>query len=104
MELKEPSKQTLNKYGLILEDWQAIAKRQNYVCAVCERLTSTGRLCIDHFHAKGWAKLPPGERKKWVRGLLCWVCNHYYLGRGITIPKARNVVAYLERFELGAVH
>lgn len=42
--------------------------------------------------------MPPGERVKYVRGLLCWRCNATYLGRGITIERSRNVTTYLERF------
>lgn len=98
--IKEPSKATLAKYGLSKEDWLDLVKKQNAVCYVCLKLTSTGRLCIDHEHVKGWKKMPPEERKKYVRGLLCWVCNHYYLGRGITIEKAVRVADYLREYEL----
>ena len=34
-----------------------------------------------------------------VRGITDWFCNHSYLGRGITLTIAKNVVAYLEAFE-----
>jgi hypothetical protein len=97
--LKEPSRQTLAKYGLSVLDWQELAKRQSYVCFVCKKLTTTGRLCIDHEHAKGWKKMPPEQRKLYVRGLLCWVCNHYYVGRGISVQKAQNVALYLTEYE-----
>lgn len=97
-DLREPKPPTLRRYGLSLDEWRAMAERQGYVCFVCEKEPSTGRLCIDHFHVKGWKKMPPEERKKYVRGLLCWFCNHSYVGRGITVAKARRVVAYLEAF------
>jgi len=53
---------------------------------------------FDHEHTKGWKQMPPEERAEYVRGLTCWFDNHSYLGRGITIEKAQNVVAYLKRY------
>ena len=98
--LQVPKKATLSKYGLSLEEWQEIAARQGYVCAVCKKLTKTGRLCIDHFHAPKWKKMPPEERKKYVRGILCFLCNTTFVGRGVTVDISKGVVAYLEAFEL----
>lgn len=100
MDLVQPSPTTLKKYGLTNEDWTAMATRQGGVCAVCKQLTKTGRLCIDHFHVKGWKKLPPEKRKLYVRGLLCWRCNTTFVGRGITVERSRCVTTYLEAFEL----
>lgn len=74
-------------------------EEQNGVCFVCKKSPSTGRLCIDHEHAPGWKKMPDEERKRYVRGLLCWWCNSAYLARGITIFKAENVVEYLKQYE-----
>lgn len=96
--IKVPSKTTLDRYGLSETEWQAICDRQEGRCFICEKEPTTGRLCIDHEHVKGWKKMPPEMRKLFVRGLLCWVCNHYYVGRGISIQKARNVVSYLSRY------
>jgi len=96
--IKTPSLATLKKYGLSLQDWEKIRDEQGAVCFVCQKLTSTERLCIDHEHAKGWKKMPPEKRKLYVRGLLCWVCNHYYVGRGISIEKAARVVSYLTQY------
>lgn len=90
-----PKAETLRKYGLTPADWLAIADRQGYVCAVCRKLPPNGRLCTDHDHVKGWKKMPAAERRKHVRGLLCYFCNHYYVGRAITVEKAKNVHEYL---------
>ena len=95
-----PSQATLNKYGLTVDDWQKICQKQQNVCYVCHKLTSTGRLCIDHEHVKGWKNLPPEKRKLYVRGLLCWVCNHYFVGRGITVEKSQHVTQYLQEYGL----
>lgn len=96
--LLEPSSSTLKKYGLSTEEWRAMAASQKNCCFVCEREPTKGRLCIDHEHVKGWKRMPPEQRKLYVRGLLCWVCNHYYLGRGITAERARKVVSYLDAY------
>jgi len=100
MALIPPTKTTLQKYGLSLDEWQAMADAQGHRCYICRQEPSKGRLCVDHFHAKGWKKMPPEQRKLYVRALLCWTCNHYYMGRGITVEKAKNVVACLEAFEV----
>ncbi len=99
MPILTPSEATLSKYGLSEAEWREHLERQGGVCYVCRNEPSKGRLCIDHEHVKGWKKLPPEKRKIYVRGLLCWVCNHYYLGRGITISRAKNVATYLEQYE-----
>jgi recombination endonuclease VII len=91
-----PSAKTLAKYGLSEEEWWALLARQDGVCAVCRKVPN-GRFCIDHDHVKGWKKMPPEKRKQHLRGLLCWFCNHTYVGRAITVAKSRNVTAYLEQ-------
>lgn len=54
------------KYGLELEEYEALVAAQNGVCAICKGppLESTGRLSVDHCHDTGV-----------VRGLLCATCN-----------------------------
>ena len=97
MKARVPLEKTLRRYGLSREEWLAILDRQGGVCAVCRKLPTNGRLCTDHDHVKGWKKMKPHERKRHVRGLLCFFCNHYYVGRAITVFKARNVYRYLRR-------
>lgn len=97
--IKEPSPNTLKRYGLSLEEWLSILKKQGNVCAICKKEPPSGRLVTDHFHAPLWKKMPPDKRKIYVRGILCWTCNHYYVGRAITVFKAENVVVYLKEFE-----
>lgn len=94
-----PSAATLKKYGLNEAEWRSILDRQGGVCAICKKEPTKGRLCIDHEHVAGWKKMPDDQRKRYVRGLLCWFCNHYYVGRCITIEKAANVVAYLTEYK-----
>jgi len=94
-----PSPTTLKKYGLSEQEWKAHLDAQGGVCAVCKQEPKKGRLCIDHFHVKLWKKLPPEQRKQWVRGLLCWRCNTTFVGRGVTVERSKAVTAYLETFE-----
>jgi hypothetical protein len=51
------------KYGLSLEDYDAMAARQNGVCAICRR-KSDKVLSVDHSHETGM-----------LRSLLCQGCN-----------------------------
>lgn len=97
--VKVPSEPTLKKYGLTSAEWLQILESQGGVCAVCKKLPPSGRMCTDHDHVKNWKKLPPEQRKLYVRGLLCWTCNFYYCGRGINIDKSRNVTAYLMAYD-----
>lgn len=91
-----PAPKTLAKYGLTAEDWLAWLAKQGGHCAVCREPRES--LCVDHVHAKGWKKMPPEQRKLWVRGLLCFWCNSRYVGRGINPERSRRVTAYLESF------
>lgn len=99
-----PSAGTLNKYGLTQDDFRHILESQNGVCPICRHIPKPSkrdgkiRWVIDHYHVKGWKNMPPEKRKMFVRGITCWFCNRYYLGKSITIEKSKNVTAYLERF------
>jgi len=54
-----------NRYGITLDDYDFILKKQNGVCAICGRPPKEGKnLHIDHCHEKSV-----------VRGLLCFRCN-----------------------------
>lgn len=99
MTIREPTRATLKKYGLSLDEWARMLKDQDWRCPICSQAPQSGRFVIDHEHVKGWKTMKPEKRKSFVRGLLCWWCNHSYVGRGITIEKARGVLAYLEAYE-----
>lgn len=97
--VRVPTKATLRRYGLSLAEWQAILEAQGWVCAVCERVPQSGRLCVDHYHRRGWKVSPPDVRKRDVRGVLCSYCNLRLVAKGMTLSKARNIVRYLEAFQ-----
>lgn len=95
-----PSAVTLRKYGLDAQGWLGVLEAQGWVCAICKKIPKTGRLNTDHHHVDRWKKLKPEERRQYVRGIVCWNCNRYYLGRGITEEKAANVRNYLAAFNM----
>jgi len=104
MAIAYPSPGTLNKYGLTLDDFKRILEKQGGVCPICNKVPNPSkrdgkiRWVIDHYHVKGWKKMPPEKRKLYVRGICCWYCNRWYTAKGITIEKAQNIVMYLNRF------
>jgi len=75
------------KYHLEPEQYDAMLREQNYVCAVCEKPNPDGkRLSVDHDH-----------ETLQVRGLLCNNCNNG-LGRFLeNVDLLRAAIAYLER-------
>lgn len=52
------------RYGITLEEYEIVFRRQNGVCAFCGRRPSRNRLAVDHDHRTGR-----------FRGLLCTPCN-----------------------------
>ena len=94
-----PKPVTLKKYGLNEDQWLEIYRKQGEVCYICQKLPKSARLNVDHFHCKGYKKLPADEKRRWIRGLLCYWCNKCLVGRGITIEKSKRVTQYLEEFE-----
>lgn len=52
------------RYGITLEDYEAMLERQDGGCAICGRPPQGKRLSVDHNHSNGR-----------VRGLLCVRCN-----------------------------
>lgn len=66
--LKEKNRHLIYKYGITIENYNEILKKQNGVCAICHRAPGKIALHTDHCHETGK-----------VRGLLCHQCN-WYLG------------------------
>jgi hypothetical protein len=86
----------LRKYWPHLTGKQAEAERQklsdaqNACCAICKSPESRfkNRLAVDHNHKSGK-----------VRGLLCYRCNKFRVGRQ-TIETCREVLDYLIKFDV----
>lgn len=99
--LKEPAQATLDKYGITLQEWYShIAVVDGvYVCRICGLPPRTGRFVVDHKHVARWKAMPPNERKKYVRGVICTTCNHYVLTKYGSPLKHKNAAKYLEDWE-----
>ena len=93
--IREPSPQTLARYGFSLEEWRAGVDAQGGVCAICKQEKP---LVFDHDHVRGWFDMPPEKRKLFVRGWLCSYDNWRFLPRGATPEKLRNAASYLEAY------
>lgn len=100
VELRLPTQQTLDKYGLELAEWIAFIAVVDgqYVCFICGLPPKTGRFVVDHEHVRGWAAMPAARRKRYVRGVICTTCNHYILTRYGTPDRFRQAALYLERY------
>jgi len=95
-----PTEDTLEKYGLSRLDFRMRLEAQGGTCAVCKKIPTTGRWYIDHEHVKNWKKLPPEKRKLYVRGILCYFCNRFYMAKAMTKEKAQNIIVYLEEYAI----
>jgi hypothetical protein len=93
---RKPKPSGLRKYWPHLTGKQAEAERQklsdaqNACCAICKKPESAfkNRLAVDHSHSTGR-----------VRGLLCYRCNKFKVGRN-TIESAQEILDYLIKFDV----
>lgn len=97
--IQEPTPQTLKKYGLALNDWKELLCQQNYKCAICKRIPSSGIYRIDHYHAQNFKRMTAEKKRLYIRGILCFHCNRYIVPRGITAEKAQAAADYLFAFD-----
>ena len=75
---------TLAKYGLTQKQYEYMWKLHKGLCWICNRPPKKVRLNIDHDHVTGR-----------VRGLLCFRCNKFLVGRhrvGLLLHKAASYV------------
>jgi hypothetical protein len=79
-------KRTLAKYGITESDYKIMFENQEGKCAICRKDATnfTRKLGVDHNHKTGQ-----------VRGLLCYHCNKFIVGRH-TLESATKLVNYLE--------
>jgi hypothetical protein len=71
--------------GVTDEQYARMLAKQGGVCAICGNPPKSRRLDVDHNHRGGE-----------IRGLLCFTCNHYLLGKYATPAKLRRAADYLE--------
>jgi hypothetical protein len=68
-------------------------------CQACGNLPKPGRsLHVDHEHVRGYKTMSPEDKRKYVRGVLCWTCNSVILRRGVTAAKLRSAADYLDLY------
>jgi Recombination endonuclease VII len=78
---------TCRRFGITVEQYEAMLRIQGGRCAVCRNQPRTRRLAIDHDH-----------QTMAVRGLLCHRCNRGILGHANdSVDLLRRAVEYLER-------
>lgn len=93
-------------YGITLKEWENMFEEQHGVCWICGALPPSGRLSVDHIHIKGFKSMMAEEKKKYVRALLCYMCNTGLKGFEKTIDGRRNrqslegTYRYFQKFKL----
>jgi Recombination endonuclease VII len=92
-----PAPATLRKYGLDVDSWSAFGEAQGWRCP-CGRVPGTGKFNIDHEHVRGWKAMKPEDRRRYVRGLVCWTCNMFTLAKGATAERLRRLADYLDAY------
>lgn len=80
------------EFGLTLDQYEQLLRKQNGLCAICHQACKTGRrLAVDHDHNTGE-----------VRGLLCGNCNR---GLGMfndNVVWLNRAIAYVSVLKAGA--
>jgi hypothetical protein len=86
-------KMNLRKYGLSLDDYDAMVTQQQGVCAACGQPETASNqfgvipLSIDHDHETGK-----------IRGLLCMRCNWALGFLGDNPERLRMLLQYMEKY------
>lgn len=77
------------KYGITLAEYNNKRLLQNEACALCLRHESNFKngLATDHNHKSGV-----------VRGLLCYSCNKYKVGRN-NLETVTKLMQYMQKYE-----
>lgn len=88
---------TLKRYGLGQLEWLERLAAQGWRCPIC--LRRVHKFVTDHEHVKGWKDLPPDERKRYFRGVLCVYDNYKVVPSRMTAEEAARMVRYLHRYE-----
>lgn len=80
--------QRAQRYGLSVDELEALFRRADGKCEACGDAVSAAMSCVDHDHATGE-----------VRGILCPACNVLEGFMCKQVRRAEAVVAYLSSFE-----
>lgn len=91
-------------YGITLREFVAQLESQGGGCWVCGR--KEGRLCQDHIHVKGFKSMKPKDKIKYLRGIVCFMCNTSFKSFEKTVDGVRNrrqlegTVRYFNHYKL----
>ena len=86
-----------HNYGISIEEYNALLKSQNGVCATCyqsEKIEGKS-LAVDHIH---------GSDPIIIRGLLCNRCNRILGYADDSVAVLSSIIEYLKRSELEEEH
>lgn len=87
------------EFGVTLEDYDRMLVAQGNGCAICGTKTPGGRFknfCVDHEHVPGYEAMPPEQKRKYVRGLLCNIHNKGLGIFGDSTELLHKAIRYLE--------
>lgn len=86
------------RYGLTEKEYKDMVKACGNTCMICGKPPVNRALNIDHNHKYGF-------KKEAVRGLLCWTCNRFLIGkmgdREDSVELFRKAADYLENYRKG---
>lgn len=103
--LVEKYKRLYLNYGLEDDHYYILTLKGQGKCEICGNTPKI--LCVDHLHIKGYKKMAPEQKRKYVRGLLCFQCNTAF-GRLERRPNPRqllaNVTSYFSRYPMKGDH
>ena len=89
---KELNRNYMKKFGITLDEYDALLREQDGTCFICCKYPRSKRLAVDHDHA-----LEAEGMRESVRGLLCRDCNEYLGHIGDNPVSALLMRRYLTR-------
>lgn len=95
--IKVPTARTLAKYGIDSRTWLELLALQGWACPICTRRYTNWN--VDHEHVPGWKGMPPEEKRRYVRGVLCIRCNWKFVHSTIPADMAQRIATYLANYE-----
>lgn len=97
--IKPPTLATLKRYGLTAVEWLELLAAQGWRCPICRKSGATVKWNTDHDHVPRWKSMPPEERRRYVRGVLCAWCNYRRVNSRMTAAEAQRIADYLAAYE-----
>lgn len=98
MDRKAKDRYLYKTYGITIEDYERMFEAQDHRCAICLNVPKLKMLNVDHRHVKNYKDLPACEKKKEVRGLLCFFCNKYLMGAVEHYKNPRDILFRLNGY------